>query len=240
VLTVIFAARAISQTALQTGEFSFNGKPVSEFHCFMNGGKEHPAVIVLHAFGPRNSGKEPFEKLCVELAKRGYYAEFIEYYGQAPAPQIAEVRENFPMWLAEIRAGLDAMQQNPHVDRKRIGAIGFSLGAMLALSTSATDRESLAAVVEYYGSLPSELQQMASNLAPTLILHGDADSVVPVARAYELDKLLTDAKRPHEMHIYPGAPHGFNAVKDDENAANSKDAWQRTIQFLDRYLKPTP
>lgn len=78
---------------------------------------------------------------------------------------------------------------------------------------------------------------MTSNLAPTLILHGDADSVVPVQRAYELDKLLRDARRPHEMHIYPGARHGFNSVKGDENVANSKDAWQRTIKFLDRYLK---
>lgn len=154
VLMVIFAARAVSQTAFETGEFQFNGKPVSEFHCFVDGGKEHPAVIILHGFGPRNAGKEAFEKICAELAKGGYYAEFIEYYGQAPVPQMAQIKENFPMWVGEIRAGLNAMQQNPHIDRKRIGAIGFSLGAMLALSTSATDRESLAAVVEYYGSLP--------------------------------------------------------------------------------------
>lgn len=62
----------VAQTALQKGEFQFGGKPVSEFHRFVNGGNQHPSVVMLHAFGSRDSGKEAFEKMCVERAEGLY------------------------------------------------------------------------------------------------------------------------------------------------------------------------
>ena len=42
---------------------------------------------------------------------------------------------------------------------------------------------------------------------PVLILHGDADEVVPVAEAYELHDCLTGPKR---LSIFPDADHRFS------------------------------
>jgi len=178
--------------------------------------------------------------MCGQLAAAGYYAVYLEYYSQTDdvtAFEPAKMKEFFPIWLGEIRAGIDAMDQNPQIDPKRIALMGFSLGSFLSLSTGATDPGKIAAIVEYYGGLPSALDAMVGNLPPTLIIHGDADQLVPVAQAHALDTMMTDAKRPHEMHIYPGANHAFNfEIPVWYNAADAQDAWQRSLSFLAQYL----
>jgi pimeloyl-ACP methyl ester carboxylesterase len=55
-------------------------------------------------------------------------------------------------------------------------------------------------------------QRLHQIQCPTLILHGDQDDVVPVAHAYELERLI-----PHcEMHIFPGAGHTLHRERHDE------------------------
>lgn len=200
----------------------------------------HPAVILLHSAVPRGYGNEEFVERCRKLAASGYYAMFVEYYSQAgPARQgdrpvtgkgfAAWVDENFPVWTREIADGIDALAQNPAVERDRIALIGHSLGAFLALAAGASEGGRVAAVVEYYGGMNNSYIPMAANMPPTLILHGSADSTIPVRYAYDLDALLTKYNRPHDIKIYPGAGHGL----DPKTRA---DAWQRSLAFLRRYL----
>jgi carboxymethylenebutenolidase len=223
------------------GEFTVNGRPVTEYHCMPDGKAPYPAVILLHGAGPRDRGNSALEKICGDLAAAGYYTEFIEYYSQTEdvtPGQPAKIKELFPVWMAEIRGGLEAMDQNPQVDPRRIGMVGYSLGAFLSLSTGATSPGKIAAIVEYYGGLPPAMHSMAGNLPPTLILHGDADQLVPVSQAHELDDLMTKAKRPHEIQIYPSANHAFNfKIPVWYNAADAEEAWTRTLAFLAKYLK---
>ena len=228
------------------GQFVANHKPVIEYHCVPEGKSPYPAVVLLHGAGARGSSYSSMEKICGNLADAGYYAEFIEYYSQTddvrPAPgRPTRIPEFFPIWLGEIRAGVSAMDRNPEINPKKIGMMGFSLGAFLSLGTGATDPGKIAAIVEYYGELPSALRPMAANLPPTLILHGDADKLVPVAQAHQLDALMTEARRPHEMHIYPGANHAFNLpIPVWYNAADAADAWARSLAFFAHYLGGKP
>ena len=225
------------------GEFTSGGQPVHEYHCVPKGSGPHPAVVMLHGASQRkDSGNPDYEKMCGELAGLGYYTEFIEYYSQTDAvgpEQPVQMRADFPIWLAEIHSGLDALDKNPAVDPHRIALMGFSLGSFLSLSTGAIDPGGIAAIVEYYGGLPRALQDGAKNMPPTLILHGDKDVLVPVAMAHTLDDLLTKNKRPHEMKIYEGANHAFNfpELAIWYNAADTEDAWNRSVRFLAANLK---
>jgi len=225
---------------IQNGQFESDGKPVEDYYCVPPGPGAHPAVILLHASVPRGSGNEEFAERCRELAAAGYYAMFLEYYSQAgPARPgdrpvtgqgfAAWVNENFPVWTREIADGIDALAQNPAVERDRIALIGHSLGAFLALAVGASEGGRVAAVVEYYGGMNNSYLPMAANMPPTLILHGSADSTVPVRYAYNLDALLTRYNRPHDIKIYPGAGHGL----DPKTRA---DAWRSSLDFLRRYL----
>jgi dienelactone hydrolase len=224
------------------GEFQSNGKPIEEFHCVPSGAGPFPAVVFLHGSGPREMGVRSFKSYCDKLAEHGYYTEFIEYYSQTGAVSPLEVKKmatDFPTWLDEIEDGIDALKKNKSVDSKHLGLMGISLGSFLSLAYGATFPDQIDAIVEYYGGLPPTSAGGAAMMPPTLILHGDADKIVPVSQAKDLDALLTKFDRPHEIHIYPGANHGFNfegaAMWYDRAAAD--DAWDHTLKFFDTYLK---
>ena len=241
-LLSLAARPSFSAAEWTPGEYQSGGKAVNEDYCAPSGAGPFPAVIVLHGAGPRNMGIDDFEDLCTRLADHGYYAEYIDYYSQTDAispGDLDSMMRNFPTWLNELQAGIANLKKNPAVAPKRIGLMGFSLGAFISLNYTVSYPGEVAAVVDYYGGLSPQLYPQIASMPPVLILHGDSDRLVPVSFAHDLDAALTKAGRPHEMKIYPGAQHVFNFPDAmawyDPNAA--RDSWDRTLKFLDTYLK---
>jgi carboxymethylenebutenolidase len=66
-------------------------------------------------------------------------------------------------------------------------------------------------------------------MPPVLILHGEADVVVPVSEAHKLAHTLQERGIPYEMKIYKQAGHGFHGF-------DMMDAGQRTYCFLKKHL----
>jgi dipeptidyl aminopeptidase/acylaminoacyl peptidase len=67
-------------------------------------------------------------------------------------------------------------------------------------------------VVEISGGVPDRwIPKISQQYPPTLILHGDADTVVPVTMAHELEALLKQKSVPHQSLILPGQGHWFDA-----------------------------
>ena len=91
----------------------------------------------------------------------------------------------------------------PRGNPKHVGVMGYSLGAMLALSLGARFPDQVAAVVDYYGPVPPSVKEKAATFPPTLIIHGGKDRLVLADEAQQLDKTLTDANRPHQLKIIP-------------------------------------
>jgi carboxymethylenebutenolidase len=71
--------------------------------------------------------------------------------------------------------------------------------------------------------------------APILALQGGDDPGIPNELSEEFDAALTAAGVEHEVVIYEGAPHSFFDRKHEEFAADSEDAWNRVLAFLERY-----
>lgn len=63
----------------------------------------------------------------------------------------------------------------------------------------------------FYESSP--IHYVSSNSAPTLLLHGDKDMLVPVEQAYMLDDKLEEFGVFHKLVVYPGQGHGW--IGDD-------------------------
>lgn len=237
------ASRGSSPERSSSGEFSFDGTQVEEFHCLPAAAGRHPAVLLLHGAGYRGQNHDEFETMCGALADHGYYAEFIEYYDATPnTDPTTDAMENFKTWTAAIHSGIESLARNPAIDPKRIALMGFSQGAYLSVGTAAEFPDQVAVVVEYYGGLIPTLRDKAGAMPPALIIHGDADTVIPVSEARDLDALLSKSNRPHEMHLYPRVDHGFNFRRPSNfyNPDAAADAWQHTLEFLDRTLKATP
>jgi carboxymethylenebutenolidase len=114
------------------------------------------------------------------------------------------------------------------VQKDRTALIGFSLGGYLALSVASRDPR-VKAVVEFCGGLPEELAVECVQMPPTLILHGEADNIVPVSEARRVEKLMKQTNSAYEIQVYPGVGHFFSGL-------TMVDAAQRTLAFLRKHL----
>jgi carboxymethylenebutenolidase len=202
----------------------------------------HPAILLLHAVGGYAAGKDKYERYADRLASHGYDVYAVEYY-DATDERIMEsadrstrqdrFQHRLREWIATVRAGIDRVASLPTTDAHRIGLLGFSNGALIAIGTAGVDRR-VTAVAELYGAMPATLSGVITRLPPTLILHGDADQVIGVNRAYGLERFLRQRSIPYAIHIYPGADHGFDG---DPANPDARDAQRRTAAFFDAQFK---
>jgi carboxymethylenebutenolidase len=119
----------------------------------------------------------------------------------------------------------------------KIGVIGFCYGGGVANKLAVRMGADLAAAVPFYGQPP-----MAADVpkikAAILVQHGEKDThLAGTWPAYDAE--LKAAGVTHEGYIYPGAVHGFNndATPARYNEAAAKLAWQRTIDWFNKYLR---
>lgn len=107
----------------------------------LKAGGGHPAVLVLHIL----HGNFALERMiCSTLAGNGIPAMYITmpYYGQRGGGkgrmQMMASKEVFistlKQGLEDMRRGVDVLCSRPEVDPNKIGATGFSLGAILSAS----------------------------------------------------------------------------------------------------------
>ena len=78
----------------------------------------------------------------------------------------------------------------------------------------------------------SPVAYVSADCVPTVINHGDSDSIVPFSNAGTLDALLTQYGVEHVLNVYKGADHDLG--KDD--AAKAK-ADELLFGYIDRFLK---
>src|ERR1700689_31845 len=187
-----------------------------------------PAVIALHGAGGGVSG---MERYAAALAAEGFAVYLLRYFDRTGTESANKptILRNFPLWMKTLWDAISFVEKQAVVDPARIALLGFSLGAYLSLANSAIDPR-VKAVVEFFGGMPKEMNLFMRRLCPVLILHGEADAVIPVDEAYNLKKLLEKKGIPYEIQIYPGAGHGF------EDQTIWRDAGERSLQFLQKYL----
>jgi carboxymethylenebutenolidase len=88
--------------------------------------------------------------------------------------------------------------------------------------------------VNFYGSAVPSLLDLTPR-CPTVMHYGDTDHIVTVAQVEDIR-----ARHPQvELHVYAGAGHAFeNPDQANFNAEAGALAWQRSIEFMDRYFEP--
>lgn len=213
--------------------FDSGGKDI-RVDCFVPSanGQRYPAVIGLHGSG---GGHFSMAEPASFLAGQGFAVYVLHYFdrtGTTSVDGMATIARNYPAWMKTLWDAVSFVARQPNVDPDRIGLLGFSLGAYLAVSAAAIDSR-VQAVVEFFGGLPKEMKIFMRRLCPMLILHGADDQTVPVAEAYHLQQVLEKKQIPYEMQIYPGVGLGFSGEV-------WRDAGLRSLAFLNKYLAGIP
>jgi carboxymethylenebutenolidase len=118
----------------------------------------------------------------------------------------------------------------------KIAVIGFCFGGGVANQLAVRMGADLAAAVPFYGAQPSA-EEAAKIKAPVLAHYAELDTRITSGwPAY--DAALSAAHVTHEGYVYAGANHGFhNDTTPRYDEAAAKLAWQRTLDWLNRYLR---
>jgi len=111
-----------------------------------------------------------------------------------------------------IDAFLDAELARLGLGDDRLALVGFSQGAMMALHVCLRRARACAAVLGYSGALigAETLADAVRAHPPILLIHGDADQVVPVSSLHEALGDLVEAGVPAEFHVARGIGHGID------------------------------
>jgi carboxymethylenebutenolidase len=209
--------------------FESGGKNI-RLDCFLPTGHalRFPAVIGLHGSGGGHAGMADPANLLAEQGFAVYVLHYFDRTGTEEIDGLQTIFRHFPVWMKTLWDAVSFVARQPQVDPERIGLLGFSLGAYLALSASAIDSR-IQAVVEFFGGMPKEMRFFTRRLCSVLILHGEQDKTVPVEEAYHLRQILEQKQIAYEMQIYPGVGHGFSGE-------TWGDARLRTLAFLEKHL----
>jgi carboxymethylenebutenolidase len=198
----------------------------------------HAGVILLTG----SAGWRPiYAQIARAFADSGFVALALDYYGETGADTSHDdLLLKWPEWEAMIHNAVAYLKAYSDVKVSDIGLVGYSRGAFLAVSVAPSIPD-VKAVVDFFGGRAAggkSSGQEVMQFPPLLILHGEADSLVPVSFAYNLHDAVIECGGVVEMHIYPEAGHGFNAPWSPMySEADALDSWRQTIEFLRRYLK---
>ncbi len=124
-----------------------------------------------------------------------------------------------------LDAFIDAELERLGLPAEAYALMGFSQGAMTVLFTGLRRAAAPRAILAFSGALvaPDRLPAELANRAPVLLVHGEADDVVPADRSRDAEAALRAAGVPVEAAYVPRLGHGI----DDTGLAMGALALQR-------------
>ena len=112
---------------------------------------------------------------------------------------------------ADLNAFLDARLEEEGLSPRALALVGFSQGAMMSLHVAPRRAEAVAGIVAISGRLlrPELLESEAVVKPPVLLVHGDADPVVPFEDMGKACNALVAAGFETYGHVMKGTGHGI-------------------------------
>jgi carboxymethylenebutenolidase len=212
-----------------------------------------PAVIVAQeAFGVN----EHIRDVCRRFAREGYVALAPDMYHRSgdmlafayddPARRAPFSQLTNEGIESDVNAAIAHLGDLPEADPGRIGIAGFCVGGFMAFLAAC--RTDVATAICFYGGgivnpreglkLEPLLLEADRIKVPVLCLFGEKDASIPLAEVEAIRSRLAMQPREHEVHVYPGAEHGFFCdERGSYDAEAADDAWRRTVQWLELRLK---
>ncbi len=200
--------------------------------------KTRGKVLVLHAWWGLN---DFFKSFANRLASQGFLALAPDLYDGPVAKSVEEAKalhskvdnkriEKIVLGAAEY------LQSIPSVPGRRMGVVGFSMGAALSLELSTLKPENIGAVVVFYGTYPMDFSKAQASY---LGHFAPDDEWEPLSEVRALEGKLREAGKETSFHFYPGTKHWF--VEENRPVEYNRDAadlaWKRTLEFLNTKLR---
>ncbi len=211
-----------------------------------------PGILVVHQW----MGLTDYEKnRCRQLAELGYVAFAVDIYGKETRPTNPQeagkaagtYKRDRKLYRRRLQLGFEQLQQQMHVNKNQIAAIGYCFGGtgVLELARSGAD---VAGVVSFHGGLDSPKPEDGKAIkSKILICHGADDPFVPTKEIEAMKAEFNNAKVDWQMIYYSGSVHSFtDADAGDDNSrgaaynANAdRRSWAAMRDFFEELFSPS-
>jgi carboxymethylenebutenolidase len=235
----IAAPAAAGMIRMKTGKDTLLG-----YLALPKGEGTHPAVVVVHEWWGLNDW---VKEQADSLAAHGYIALAVDLYQGRVAYDRDVAHQLYSglaedEWISTLVRGTDFLRSRDDVRGQAIGVIGWCMGGKFSIRLAAAD-PGIRACVMYYGAPITDPRTIQGIQAPVLGNFGGDDQGPTPDQVRAFEKALKKEGKKVDFKIYEGAGHAFANINNPwggyrEDAA--KDAWTRTLAFLDRELsKPS-
>jgi carboxymethylenebutenolidase len=232
----------IGGAAADQGDMTLTAKDGTKFMAYFARASEPtgagmvvmPDVRGLHHF---------YKELAQRFAEAGIDSVAIDYFGRTAG--IGDRSEGFEYMphvekttqeeiAADVAAAIDYLRSRDGGAVKSVFTTGFCFGGSSSWNQSAL-QPALDGAIGFYGRPPRSEPYISKMKAPLLLLVAGSDAATPRETSLDFERRLTEAKVPHEQHIYEGAPHSFFDRTFEQWKDASDDAWRRILAFVKKH-----
>lgn len=197
----------------------------------------YPGVVMIH----ENRGLRPEIRATAEdLASHGYIVLAVDLYKGQVAEEQEQARAlsgafNQEEGTQNLRAAVSYLRSQ---GATKIASLGWCFGGRQSVNLSVSGEPLDATVVYYGGGMATTTEQLAPIEWPVLGIFGGADQAIPVEMVETFETSLNELGIENEIYIYPDVGHAFaNPSGMNYAPEETKDAWAKTLDFLERHLK---
>ncbi len=196
-----------------------------------------PGVVMIHEWWGLN---ENIKNMARDLASHGYVVLAVDLYGGQVATTSDGARQlllsfNEQKGISNINSAIKLLKTKYNVEK--IATIGWCFGGSQSLNY-ATSGNKLDGTIIYYGQPITNTTMLSKINWPVLGFYGDKDQNFPVQSIKDFQSSLNSLGIKNEIHIYSGLGHAFaNPSGATYAPTETKDAWNKTISFLENNLK---
>ena len=140
----------------------------------------------------------------------------------------------FRAWAVPALQGVvDLLVEEPEVDGS-VGVVGFCFGGSYSFALALAEPR-LRAAIAFYGDFPEG--DAATIACPVLAFYGEQDHGITDG-VPQLEQRMADAGVDFTARVYHRVGHAFfnDTSPSRYNAEAASDAWQRSLDFLERHL----
>jgi len=189
----------------------------------LSGGKAAQLEVLLHGVAANGNDllylARAWQKLLPEAEFVAPYAPFpcdytpdgwqwFSLQDRAPEKLLAGLRNA----AAILDRFFDELLASRGLDESQLALAGFSQGAATALYTGLHRQKQIAGIVAFSGALPwgAALQSESASKPPVLLVHGEADNVVPFQSMAAVKTMLEAVGVPVKAVARPGLGHAID------------------------------
>jgi len=213
-------------------------------------GASAPGVLVAHEAPGRD---DRMVKWACKLASAGFVALALDLYG-APfsiadaMTRHAEMMQTPGLMLSRATAALDALAALPNVDRRRLAAVGFCQGGIVAAELARAGAPILCAIGFHPGLSRPVGSPDRPIAAKVLMMVGDRDPVVPPAHRTAFAAEMDEKGADWQLHVFGGVGHTYTNPGIDAlgipgfayDAKAERRAWALAMSLLDEVFERDP